>query len=156
MFSIGIAAGEPAGGYVARNDAALKRRAASKIPVFYAFGKDDFLYALSVPTRKIMDDYKIAYTYREGGGGHTWVNWRLSQRIRADAVSLTAGLRPAQTSRRSAPASAPLLNKRDAGDPHSMGTRDGAISSAPSSRSSPWRCAVSRIAACYIAMRFGL
>lgn len=77
VFSIGLTAGEPAAAYVARNDAALKQRAAAHSLVFYAFGKDDFLFAMAAPTRKILDDYKIAYSYRESDGGHTWVNWRV-------------------------------------------------------------------------------
>jgi enterochelin esterase-like enzyme len=76
VFSLGINGGTPAAAYVAQNDAALKRRAQAKTLVFYAFGKDDFLFAMSAPTRKIFDDYGIRYTYRESGGGHTWVNWR--------------------------------------------------------------------------------
>lgn len=76
VFSLGITGGAPAAAYVARNDAALKRRALAKTLVFYAFGKDDFLFAMSAPTRKIFDDYGIRYTYCESEGGHTWVNWR--------------------------------------------------------------------------------
>ncbi|MCE4552881.1 alpha/beta fold hydrolase [Roseateles cellulosilyticus] len=76
IFSIGLQAGDPAKAYVARNAEALKRRAAAKSVVFYAFGKEDFLYAMAEPTRRMLDEQGIAYNYRESGGGHTWVNWR--------------------------------------------------------------------------------
>jgi enterochelin esterase family protein len=76
IFSLGLTEGGQVAAYRAGNDAALKLRAKAKEPVFYAFGKDDFLYAMSAPTRKLMDDYAIHYIYRESGGGHDWPNWR--------------------------------------------------------------------------------
>jgi len=76
IFSLGLTAGDQVAAYRATNDAALKRRAKAKSLVFYAFGKDDFLYAMSAPTRSLMDDYGIPYIYRESGGGHDWPNWR--------------------------------------------------------------------------------
>lgn len=76
VFSIGLQAGDNASAYAARHAEALKRRAASNSVVFYAFGKEDFLYAMAEPTRRMLGEHGIAYTYRETGGGHTWVNWR--------------------------------------------------------------------------------
>lgn len=40
-------------------------------------GKTDFLYQSGVDFRKLLDDKKAKYTYRESEGGHTWSNWRL-------------------------------------------------------------------------------
>jgi len=62
--------------YEQANDAALKADAAAMKLVYYAIGKDDFLYATAAPTRGIFDKYKIGYVYHESGGGHTWTNWR--------------------------------------------------------------------------------
>jgi enterochelin esterase family protein len=39
-------------------------------------GSEDFLYSTVAPTRKLLDQYGIKYTYHESGGGHTWMNWR--------------------------------------------------------------------------------
>ncbi|MEC3911417.1 alpha/beta hydrolase-fold protein [Sphingobium sp. CR2-8] len=76
IFSLGLTEGAQVADYRAANDAALKARAKGRQPVFYAFGRDDFLFAMSAPTRKLMDDYGIRYVYRESGGGHDWPNWR--------------------------------------------------------------------------------
>jgi enterochelin esterase-like enzyme len=40
-------------------------------------GKTDFLYQSGVDFRKLLDDKKVKFTYRESDGGHTWSNWRL-------------------------------------------------------------------------------
>ncbi|WP_367914976.1 esterase [Leadbetterella sp. DM7] len=40
-------------------------------------GKTDFLYQSGADFRKLLDDKKAKYTYRESEGGHTWSNWRL-------------------------------------------------------------------------------
>ena len=42
-----------------------------------ACGKDDFLYEGVTRLRALYDQVGLPYTYRESGGGHTWVNWRL-------------------------------------------------------------------------------
>jgi len=76
IFSIGMLSEEQTADYLKANDAALKARAKLAGPVFYAIGKDDFVIKMAPPLRKIMDDYKIKYTYVESGGGHTWTNWR--------------------------------------------------------------------------------
>ena len=44
--------------------------------VYYAMGKDDFLYATVAPTRAMLDRAGIGHLYNETGGGHTWINWR--------------------------------------------------------------------------------
>jgi enterochelin esterase family protein len=62
--------------YEAANDAALKRSAKELKLVYYAIGKDDFLYATVAPTRALLDRYGIRHVYNESGGGHTWINWR--------------------------------------------------------------------------------
>lgn len=62
--------------YEAANDAALKRGAKAFELVYYAIGKDDFLYATAAPTRGVFDKYHIKYVYHESNGGHTWINWR--------------------------------------------------------------------------------
>ena len=76
IFSIGLTQGAQVDAYRTAHDMALKARAKVNAPVFYGFGRDDFLYAMSAPTRKLMDDYHIRYIYRESGGGHDWSNWR--------------------------------------------------------------------------------
>ncbi len=58
------------------NDAALKRDASDLKLVYYAIGKDDFLYGTVAPTRGIFDKYGIKHVYNESDGGHTWINWR--------------------------------------------------------------------------------
>ncbi len=76
VFSMGFFQEEQYGKYVEINDKGLKKRAETKAPVFYGMGRTDFLYQSAAPTRKMLDAYKIKYTYRESGGGHTWGNWR--------------------------------------------------------------------------------
>lgn len=76
IFSIGLTQGAQVDAYRAAHDAVLKARAKVNAPVFYGFGRSDFLYAMSAPTRKLMDDYHISYIYRESSGGHDWLNWR--------------------------------------------------------------------------------
>jgi len=63
--------------YKSANDAALRSDAKALKLLYYAIGKDDFLYGTSAPTRGIFDTYGIKYIYNESGGGHTWINWRL-------------------------------------------------------------------------------
>lgn len=76
VFSMGLQSPEQASAYAARNDAALKQGAKAFKLVYYAMGKDDFLYATVAPTRATLDKYGIAHVYNESGGGHTWINWR--------------------------------------------------------------------------------
>lgn len=62
--------------YETANDTALKKAAEKLDLVYYAMGKDDFLYATVAPTRAMLDKYGIEHVYNESGGGHTWINWR--------------------------------------------------------------------------------
>lgn len=78
IFSMGLGVRDPAEvtAYEAANEAALKRSAKEMRLVYYAIGKDDFLYASVAPTRGMMDRYGIRYRYHESDGGHSWINWR--------------------------------------------------------------------------------
>lgn len=78
IFSMGLGMQGPADvtAYEQANDAALKKAAADLDLVYYAMGKDDFLYGTVAPTRAMLDKYGIRHTYHESGGGHTWINWR--------------------------------------------------------------------------------
>jgi enterochelin esterase-like enzyme len=76
IFSMGLSSGEEVTGYEAQNDAALRRGAGEFRLVYYAIGKDDFLYNRVAPTRAMLDKYGIRHTYNESAGGHTWINWR--------------------------------------------------------------------------------
>ena len=78
VFSMGLGMQGPADvtAYEQANDAALKKAATDLDLVYYAMGKDDFLYGTVAPTRAMLDKYGIRHTYRESGGGHTWINWR--------------------------------------------------------------------------------
>jgi len=76
VFSMGLQSAEQASAYAARNDAALKQGAKAFKLVYYAMGKDDFLYATVAPTRATLDKYGISHVYKESDGGHTWINWR--------------------------------------------------------------------------------
>jgi len=79
IFSMGLGMGgnmDQVTQYETANDAALKRDAKDMKLVYYAIGKDDFLYSAVAPTRGIFDKYGIAHVYNESGGGHTWINWR--------------------------------------------------------------------------------
>ena len=62
--------------FEAANDAALKRSAKELKLLYFAMGKDDFLYDTVAPTRGIFAKYGIGHIYNESAGGHTWVNWR--------------------------------------------------------------------------------
>ena len=62
--------------YRTSNEAALTRAAKALKLLYYAIGRDDFLYTTAAPTRGIFDAYHIPYTYHESGGGHSWINWR--------------------------------------------------------------------------------
>ena len=62
--------------FEAANDAALKRSAKELKLMYFAMGKDDFLYDTAAPTRGIFAKYDIDHIYNESAGGHTWVNWR--------------------------------------------------------------------------------
>jgi enterochelin esterase family protein len=79
IFSMGLGLDNGApqvADYEARNGAALKRGAGAFKLVYFAMGKDDFLYGTVAPTRAMLDKYGIRYVYNESPGGHTWINWR--------------------------------------------------------------------------------
>jgi enterochelin esterase family protein len=80
IFSMGLGLGNNGAAQVAdyekANDAALKRDAKDLKLLYYAIGKDDFLYGTVAPTRGIFDKYGIKHVYNESEGGHTWINWR--------------------------------------------------------------------------------
>lgn len=76
VFSMGLMNAEQVASYEAQNQAALRRGARELRLVYYAMGKDDFLYGSVAPTRALLDRYGIRHVYNESGGGHTWTNWR--------------------------------------------------------------------------------
>ena len=76
IFSMGLNAGNEVTGYEAENAAALARAARETRLVYFAMGKDDFLYNRVAPTRAMLDKAGIRHTYNETDGGHTWINWR--------------------------------------------------------------------------------
>jgi enterochelin esterase family protein len=78
IFSMGLGMQSPkeVTDYEAANAAALRRSAKEMKLVYYAMGKDDFLYRTVAPTREMLDRSGIRYVYNETGGGHTWLNWR--------------------------------------------------------------------------------
>lgn len=79
IFSMGIGlqdATSEIAAYKQAHAAALRSSARDMKLVYYAIGKDDFLYQSSKPLRAIMDEAGIRYTYVESGGGHSWINWR--------------------------------------------------------------------------------
>lgn len=79
VFSMGLGTGgnqEDIARYEQANAAALARSARDMKLVYYAMGKDDFLYGTVAPTRAMLDRQKIRHVYNETGGGHTWINWR--------------------------------------------------------------------------------
>lgn len=63
--------------YRARYDGALSRDATELRLLYFAMGRDDFLYPTSAKTRAMFDAYRIPFVYKESNGGHTWANWRL-------------------------------------------------------------------------------
>jgi len=80
IFSMGLGRGANGAADVQRyetaNAAALARSAKDMKLVYYAMGKEDFLYDTVAPTRAMLDRQGIRYMYTESGGGHTWINWR--------------------------------------------------------------------------------
>ena len=79
IFSMGLGVGGNADQvtqYEQAHDAALKRDATDMKLVYYAIGRDDFLYGTVAPTRGIFDKYGIRHVFNESDGGHTWINWR--------------------------------------------------------------------------------
>ncbi len=78
IFSMGLGMGGPEdiARYESANEAELRQGARDFDLVYYAMGKDDFLYGTVAPTRAMMDKFGIEHVYNETDGGHTWINWR--------------------------------------------------------------------------------
>ena len=76
VFSMGLMDTAQVASYEKQNAAALGRGAKAFRLVYYAMGKEDFLYRSVAPTRALLDKYGVKHMYNESGGGHTWVNWR--------------------------------------------------------------------------------
>ena len=76
VFSMGLMDSTLVTWYEKNNAAALKRGAREFKLVYYAVGRDDFLYRSIAPTRAMLAKYGIKDVYNESGGGHTWTNWR--------------------------------------------------------------------------------
>ena len=79
IFSMGLGMNnnmEEVKRYETANAAALQHGAKELKLVYYAMGKDDFLYGTVAPTRAMLDRAGIQHVYNETGGGHTWINWR--------------------------------------------------------------------------------
>ena len=75
-MGLGLQGNNDVSAYETANDTALKRAARDLDLVYYAMGKDDFLYGTVAPTRAMFAKYGIRDVYNESGGGHTWINWR--------------------------------------------------------------------------------
>jgi enterochelin esterase-like enzyme len=83
VFSMGVGVGSQIGvdpkrveEYRTENDAALKQAARDMHLVYFAMGREDFLYGAVKPTRDLFDAFGIRHIYHETDGGHTWINWR--------------------------------------------------------------------------------
>jgi enterochelin esterase-like enzyme len=80
IFSMGLGLGPNGDADVKRyetaNAAGLARSARDMKLVYYAIGREDFLYGTVAPTRSMLDRQGIRHEYKESGGGHTWINWR--------------------------------------------------------------------------------
>jgi len=76
VFSVGLMDTTLLAWYEKKNAAALKRGAKEFKLVYYAVGKDDFLYRSIAPTRALLAKYGIKDVYNESSGGHEWRNWR--------------------------------------------------------------------------------
>jgi len=62
--------------YEQQYGSALDRGSKSFRLVYYAIGKDDFLYQAAQTMRAVLDRHHVAHVYHESAGGHTWINWR--------------------------------------------------------------------------------
>jgi enterochelin esterase family protein len=76
VFSMGLLDTTSVKTYETQHAAALDRGAKAFKLVYYAMGKDDFLYRSVAPTRALLDRHGVKHVYNESGGGHTWMNWR--------------------------------------------------------------------------------
>lgn len=62
--------------FAAENAAALTKAGKAMHLVYYAMGRDDFLYPTAAPTLALLDRFGMRRVYHESDGGHTWFNWR--------------------------------------------------------------------------------
>ena len=76
IFSMGLMDTTQLARYEKANAPALARGAKQFKLVYYAVGKEDFLYRSIAPTRALLAKYGIKDVYNESGGGHEWRNWR--------------------------------------------------------------------------------
>lgn len=79
IFSMGLMDSTQVRAYEVQNGRALDRGATGPEAfrlVYYAIGKDDFLYRTVAPTRALLDRHGLRYVFHESAGGHTWMNWR--------------------------------------------------------------------------------
>ena len=75
-MGLGLQGNNDVAAYETANAAALARAAQDLDLVYYAMGKDDFLYGTVAPTRAMLGKHGIEHVYNESGGGHTRINWR--------------------------------------------------------------------------------
>jgi enterochelin esterase-like enzyme len=75
-MGLGLGAADEVQRYETANAAALARSARDMKLVYYAVGREDFLFNSIAPTRAMLDRHGIKHLYNETGGGHTWINWR--------------------------------------------------------------------------------
>ena len=75
-MGLGLQGNNDVTAYETANAVALGKAAQDLDLVYYAMGKDDFLYNTVAPTRALLDKHGIRHVYNESGGGHTWINWR--------------------------------------------------------------------------------
>jgi enterochelin esterase family protein len=78
IFSMGLGLSGPddLARYEKSNAAGLARAAREMKLVYYAVGREDFLFDSIAPTRALLERQHIRHVYNETGGGHTWSNWR--------------------------------------------------------------------------------
>lgn len=78
IFSMGLFRGEEEiAAYEQAHAEALRRSAGEMKLVYYAMGKDDFLYQSAAPTLAMFEKHGLKPIYNETEGGHVWSNWRL-------------------------------------------------------------------------------
>lgn len=75
-MGLGLQGNNDVAAYESANAAALQRAGRDLDLVYYAMGKDDFLYNTVAPTRAMLSKHGINHVYNETEGGHTWINWR--------------------------------------------------------------------------------
>jgi len=83
IFSMGVGIGSQTGvdpkrieEFTTENAAALQQAGRAMHLVYFAMGREDFLYGAVKSTREVFDRFGIKHIYHESEGGHTWINWR--------------------------------------------------------------------------------